>query len=109
MRSLHCICGRKKSLFCGIKRKSKRKKQNKSKINGKRPSYQKELISGDPKNGSRKRMFELTDVRVNEWFLQESIRKWSRDRRKQFGTMKVRVIWYSSYREFTVSCNSRTC
>ena len=62
MRPLHCICGRKKSSFCGIKSKSKKqkKKEIKSKRNGKSSSYQKELVSEDPKYGSTKRMFELT-------------------------------------------------
>ena len=47
-------------------------------------------------------MFELSGVRVIEWFLWESISEGSTRIQKQFELLEVRVIRGSSYRECTV-------
>ena len=47
-------------------------------------------------------MFELSGVRVIEWFLWESISQGSTGIQKQFELLEVRVIGGSSYRECTV-------
>ena len=48
-------------------------------------------------------MFELSGVRVIEWFLWESISEGSTGIQKQLELLKVRVIGGSSYRECTVA------
>ena len=47
-------------------------------------------------------MFELSGIRVIEWFLWESISEGSTRIQKQFELLEVRVIRGSSYRECTV-------
>ena len=47
-------------------------------------------------------MFELSEVRVIEWFLWESISESSTGIQKQFDLLEVRVIGGSSYRQCTV-------
>ena len=47
-------------------------------------------------------MFELSRVRVTEWFLWESISEGSAGIQKQFELLEVQVIGDSSYQECTV-------
>ena len=50
-------------------------------------------------------MFELSGVRVIEWFLWESVSEGSTGIQKQFDLLDVRIIGGSSYQECTLISN----